>query len=78
MLKNSIVENEDYLPTERDEGSGNKYDNSICDASLAIMDETINDELDQSIDSPGRALSSPKRVPIAANPDKPRLHNDNG
>lgn len=43
MLKNSIVEPEEYLQTERDE---DKFDTSMMDNSIAIMDETIDNDLD--------------------------------
>ena len=78
MLKNSIVEPDDYLPTERDEGSGSKWDNSMMDNSIAIMDETMDNELDQSLESPGRENSPRKSVGKIVNPEKPKLHNDNG
>jgi len=44
MLKNSVVEPEDYLATERDEGSGSKFDMSMMDSS--IICETMDGELD--------------------------------
>jgi hypothetical protein len=71
MLKNSVIENDEYLATE---GSGSKFDHSICDDSVAVMDESI-DGLDQSMDSPGR---SPKRKVATVAEGKLRLHNDNG
>lgn len=42
MLKNSVVEPDDYLATERDEGSGSKFDNSIMDDSIAIMEHDLD------------------------------------
>jgi hypothetical protein len=44
MLKTSVVEPEDYLVTERDEGSGSKFDMSMMDSS--IICETMDGELD--------------------------------
>lgn len=77
MLKTSVVEPEDYLVTERDEGSGSKFDMSMMDSS--IICETMDGELDQSMDSPGREASPKRSNPnVMSHPDKPRLHNDNG